>query len=94
MWYKNIKLEKTGKLRNIGIFEIYSSKNDLLNNKELSGYSVRIKTHKTSKKKFISYFTEIEGKHYDKLDEEYGINYFDFQKLENAEKKFAEMMVS
>ena len=92
MNYKNIKLEKTKSNRNLGLFEIYSSRIDLEKNKNLQGYSVRMKTHRTSKKKFSSVFKEELNKQYDIVDEEYGVNYFDYQKLENAEMKFKEML--
>ena len=92
MNYKNIRLEKTRSNRNLGLFEIYSSRIDLEKNQELQGYSVRMKTHRTSKKKFSSVFREKFGKQYSKLDEEYGINYFDYQELKNAESKFKEML--
>lgn len=92
MNYKNIKLDKTKSNRNLGLFEIYSSRNDLEKNEDIVGYSVRMKTHKISKSKFSSVFKENFGKQYDELDEEYGVNYFDYQKLENAEVKFKEML--
>ena len=89
MWYQNIKFEKVNK-RNLGIFKVYISKKDM-KVKNISGYSVRFRTHKIAKHNFQTQFNENYPKHYDETDEEYGNVYWDFQKLANAEKKLEEL---